>query len=151
MKFKDEYSKKLFKMEISDTSELIDNKQINQFVEYRKLLGRSLNRESYKLGCNLLSESLANKSTRIKSSINKLLNNEYETHYDRLNILKSLSSLNTHIIIEMEYYHSLYENIELTNLYNAYTKLYNKLSTALLSEGEVKLTKKEIQLLKSIF
>lgn len=153
MKFKNEEDKLLFLSEISldlDINTEITESMISDLYSSRFELINLIGRDSYLLGSKLVRESLLTKKTRISKVILNFLESRKLDNFERIEVLKSLSSLNTHILIEMGYYHSLYEDIELHNLYDRYSILFNDINKNLLVKDKIELRESYRYLLKSL-
>ena len=149
MKFKLDNDKKLFFTELGISETNISPKLVNKLLENRDKYQQLIKRDSYQKGINLLNESLKSKKTRSKSALSKFIDNyDKLSYYEKIESLKALSSLNTHILIEMSYYHPIYDSIELNNLYNSYSKLFNYISENIFIG--IKLTDDQLELLKKL-
>lgn len=154
MKFKNDNDKLLFLSEISeelDIKKSICKKMVENLHINRLSMKSIISRDTYERGSSLVRESLKSKKTRISNTLIKFIENQNDLdRFSKITVLKALSSINTHILIEMEYYQSLYNEIELVNLYKEYSNLYSTVNEQFISNETVKLSQVHIDLIKSI-
>jgi len=155
MKFKTTNDKLAFLIEIGQSLETEDitHEMLNLLEEKREPVLEAITRKDYHIGSSIIIESLSGKKVRHNTAISNFItatNLDSMSSLEELNFMKALSSLNTHLLIEMEYYHHLYQAVSLDNLYERFYALNQKVSDSFVKNTHISLTEVDLELLISL-
>ena len=157
MKFKNNYSKVVFLNEIAENIEpnilVSPSREMLDKLNKKRLPILSAISCDYTRGSELIKDSLSNKKVRHNSAITNYITAKdltTMTTVETLAFIKALSSLNTHILIEMEYYHGIYQTVSLDTLYEQFNVLNQKITKLFIKNKSISLSESDTELLISL-
>jgi hypothetical protein len=137
IKFKSETDKKQFLIETD--GQMCDATLKNKRRSFIKAIDADITN-----GFNVLRESMSGKKLRhYKPLANFITGMDINNFYERLDITKALTSIKTHLIIEMGYYHTVYDQLGLDKLFEDYSSLYRRLADKIANGKEVSISESD--------
>lgn len=137
-KFKFDSDEKLFQSEMNHISkDKVTDVDVARFKKNRLMLVESIRRFNTGYVYALEKFKIDTKNKRFQPSLAKFIASYkggplslHEHHH----LLKALTSYRTHLLIEFEYFHSVYEHVELVNLFYAFENIYQTINNAVFNK-----------------